>query len=99
VCIVLAASGYPDTPRKGDVVSGIEAAEQVPGVQVIHAGTALDASGNVVTSGGRVLGVTASAETLEQAHARAYQATQKIHFAGMQYRRDIAGRAGLTPVS
>jgi phosphoribosylamine---glycine ligase len=99
VCIVLAASGYPDTPRTGDVISGIEAAEQVPGVQVIHAGTALDASGNVVTSGGRVLGVTANAETLERAHARAYQATQKIHFAGMQYRRDIAGRAGLTPVS
>lgn len=99
VCIVLAASGYPDTPRKGDVISGLEAAGQVPGALVIHAGTALDANGNVVTAGGRVLGVTASAGTLEEAHARAYRATQKIHFAGMQYRRDIAARAGLTPVS
>jgi phosphoribosylamine--glycine ligase len=95
LCIVLAAAGYPDTPRKGDVIRGMAEAEQVPGVRVIHAGTALDASGNVVTSGGRVLGVTARAETLKEAHARAYQATQRIDFAGMQYRRDLAARAGL----
>jgi phosphoribosylamine--glycine ligase len=95
LCIVLAAHGYPDTPRKGDVISGLSEAEQVSGVQVIHAGTLLDASGNVVTAGGRVLGVTASADTLKAAHARAYEATRKIDFAGMQYRRDIAGRAGL----
>jgi phosphoribosylamine--glycine ligase len=95
LCIVLAAHGYPDAPRKGDVISGLSEAEQVPGVRVIHAGTALDERGNVVTAGGRVLGVTASADTLAEAHARAYEGARKIHFAGMQYRRDIAGRAGL----
>lgn len=95
VCIVLAAHGYPDTPRKGDVVSGLDAAAAVPGVTVIHAGTALDAAGNVVTAGGRVLGVTGCGSTLKEAHTRAYQAAQKIAFAGAHYRRDIAGRAGL----
>jgi phosphoribosylamine---glycine ligase len=96
VCIVLAAEGYPDTPRKGDVIRGIAEAEQVPGVSVIHAGTALDAAGNVVTAGGRVLGVTGRGASLKEAHTRAYQAVQKIQFDGMQYRRDIAGRAGLS---
>jgi len=95
LCIVLAAHGYPDTPRKGDAIHGLEAAGEVPGVSVIHAGTALDAAGNVVTSGGRVLGVTGRGATLSEAHTRAYQAAQKIEFAGMQFRRDIGGRAGL----
>jgi phosphoribosylamine--glycine ligase len=98
VCVVLAASGYPDTPRKGDVISGLAEAEQVEGARVIHAGTALDAEGRVVTAGGRVLGVTASADSLPEAHARAYAATRKIQFAGMQYRLDIAARAGLSAV-
>ena len=96
VCVVLAAHGYPDTPRKGDVIGGLAAASEVPGVNVIHAGTALDGAGNVVTAGGRVLGVTGRGATLKEAHTRAYQATQKIDFSGMQYRRDIAGRAGLS---
>ena len=95
VCIVLAAHGYPETPRKGDVIHGLEAAAAMPGVSVIHAGTALGANGEILTAGGRVLGVTASGATLAEAHARAYQATRKIAFAGVQYRRDIAGRAGL----
>jgi phosphoribosylamine--glycine ligase len=95
VCIVLAADGYPDTPRKGDVIRGLDAAAAVPGASVIHAGTALDASGAVVTAGGRVLGVTASGASLAEAHLRAYGAARKIQFAGMQYRRDIAARAGL----
>jgi phosphoribosylamine---glycine ligase len=98
VCIVLAASGYPDTPRKGDVISGLAEAEQIEGVRVIHAGTALDAQGNVVTAGGRVLGVTGSADTLKEAHARAYAGVQRIQFSGMQYRRDIAARAGVVAV-
>jgi phosphoribosylamine--glycine ligase len=98
VCIVLAAHGYPDTPRKGDVIHGLAAAGEVPGVTVIHAGTALDAAGNVVTTGGRVLGVTGRGDSLKEAHTRAYQAAQKIEFAGMQYRRDIAARAGLAAV-
>jgi phosphoribosylamine--glycine ligase len=95
VCIVLAADGYPDTPRKGDVIRGLDDAAAVPGASVIHAGTALDASGAVVTAGGRVLGVTASGSSLAEAHLRAYGAARKIQFAGMQYRRDIAARAGL----
>jgi phosphoribosylamine--glycine ligase len=95
VCIVLAAQGYPDTPRKADVISGLAEAGALPGVAVIHAGTALDAAGNVVTAGGRVLGVTASGASLAEAHYRAYAAARQIHFAGMQYRRDIAARAGL----
>jgi phosphoribosylamine---glycine ligase len=96
VCVVLAAHGYPDAPRKGDVIHGVAAAEAVPGVRVIHAGTRVDAGGNVVTAGGRVLGVTGSGANLKEAHTRAYQAVQRIEFAGMQYRRDIAGRAGLS---
>ncbi len=95
VCIVLAAYGYPETPRKGDAITGLEAAAAIPGATVIHAGTALGPDHETVTAGGRVLGVTASGATLAEAHARAYQATRKIAFAGMQYRRDIAGRAGL----
>jgi phosphoribosylamine---glycine ligase len=99
VCVVLGAHGYPDTPRKGDVIDGLAETAQLPHVQVIHAGTSLDQFGNVVTAGGRVLGVTARGSTLKQAHTRAYQAVHKIRFSGMQYRRDIAGRAGLTLLS
>jgi phosphoribosylamine--glycine ligase len=95
LCVVLAAEGYPDTPRKGSIISGLSA-EHEPGVAIIHAGTALDADGNVVTAGGRVLGVTASASSLAAAHTLAYRAVAKVHFQGMQYRRDIAGRAGLS---
>ncbi|HYP86975.1 MAG TPA: phosphoribosylamine--glycine ligase [Polyangiaceae bacterium] len=95
VCVVLAAHGYPDTPRKGDVISGLGAAGQLEGVNVLHAGTALDAAGNVTVAGGRVLGVTGHGATLAEAHRLAYEAVRKIDFAGMQYRRDIAGRAGL----
>ncbi|MEO7038165.1 MAG: phosphoribosylamine--glycine ligase [Polyangiaceae bacterium] len=92
VCVVLAAPGYPDAPRTGAVVSGLNEAAQVPGVQVFHAGTALR-DGQVVTSGGRVLGVTARGTTLPEAHARAYQAAELIQFEGRQFRRDIAARA------
>ena len=99
VCVVLGAHGYPDTPRKGDLIDGLKDAAKLPGVSVIHAGTALDAAGNVVTAGGRVLGVVGRGATLKQAHTRAYQGVHKIGFAGMQYRRDIAGRAGLTLLS
>jgi phosphoribosylamine--glycine ligase len=95
LCVVLAAEGYPDTPRKGAVISGLST-EQEAGVVIVHAGTALDANGNVVTAGGRVLGVTASASSLAAAHTLAYRAVSKVSFQGMQYRRDIAGRAGLS---
>jgi phosphoribosylamine--glycine ligase len=99
VCVVLAAHGYPDTPRKGDVIDGLQDAAALDKVSLIHAGTALDATGQVVSAGGRVLGVTGSGATLKQAHTRAYRALRKIGFSGMQYRRDIAGRAGLTVLS
>jgi len=92
ICVVLAASGYPASPRTGDVIHGLERADQLPGVRVFHAGTRLDGD-RVVTAGGRVLGVTASAESLSAARTRAYDAVSVIHFEGMQHRSDIAYRA------
>jgi phosphoribosylamine--glycine ligase len=93
ICVVLAAHGYPGQVRKGDVITGVDAAEEDPNVRVIHAGTTLDANGNLVTAGGRVLGVTASGLTLREAAERAYSAVAKIRFDGMQFRRDIGHRA------
>jgi len=92
VCIVLAAGGYPESPRTGDPISGLDAAATVPGVRVFHAGTNLR-DGQVVTAGGRVLGVTARGKTLAEAHALAYRAAESITFEGRQFRRDIAARA------
>ncbi len=92
VCVVLASAGYPGTPRTGDAISGIEDAEAL-GANVFEAGTKAGASG-IVTSGGRVLGVTASGVGLQGAIENAYQAVGKVHFDGMHYRRDI-GRKGL----
>jgi phosphoribosylamine--glycine ligase len=92
VCVVMASAGYPGTPRTGDAITGIEEAERL-GATVFHAGTKLGPDG-LVTAGGRVLGVTAAAETLPQAIAAAYEAVGRIRFDGMQYRRDI-GRKGL----
>ena len=88
VCVTLAAAGYPDTPRLGDVITGIEDAEAT-GATVFHAGTRKQGN-QLVTSGGRVLGVTAAGDNLPAAIAGAYQAAAKIHFAGMQFRKDIA---------
>ncbi|MCL6508281.1 MAG: phosphoribosylamine--glycine ligase [Bryobacteraceae bacterium] len=90
VCVVLAAAGYPGTPRKGDVITGIEEAEAL-GAVVFHAGTRLGARG-LETAGGRVLGVTASGATLEEAIERVYAAVSKVHFDGMHYRRDIGAK-------
>ena len=92
LCVVMAAAGYPGTPRKGDLISGIEEAES-QGATVFHAGTKAAPEG-VVTSGGRVLGVTASGDDLLAAIERSYAAVCKIGFAGMQYRCDI-GQKGL----
>lgn len=92
ICIVIAAGGYPGAYEKGKVISGIEAAEEDPAVKVFHAGTALQ-DGQVVTAGGRVLGVTALGDTLRDAQARGYAACEKICFEGMYYRRDIGWRA------
>jgi phosphoribosylamine--glycine ligase len=92
ICVVLAAGGYPGTPRLSDPIEGIQHAEAIDGVNVYHAGTRLE-GGQVVSAGGRVLGVTARAASLRDAHARAYQAVGRIRFTGMQFRRDIAARA------
>jgi phosphoribosylamine--glycine ligase len=86
-CIVLAAPGYPDAPRTGDMISGIEAADE-PGALVFHAGTDWQ-NGQFVTAGGRVLGVTGMGRTLDAALNRAYEVVSVIHFEGMQFRRDI----------
>ena len=92
LCIVAAAEGYPASPRKGDAITGIEEAEQVEGVRVYHAGTRGDGEA-VLTSGGRVLGVTARGPSLAVAHERAYRGIELVRFEGMQFRRDIGARA------
>jgi phosphoribosylamine--glycine ligase len=92
LCVVLAAHGYPEKPRLGDVISGLDAASALDGVRVLHAGTAAKGDA-IVTAGGRVLGVCAAASSLEAAHERAYAAVERIRFDGMQFRRDIASRA------
>ncbi|MGB0065843.1 MAG: phosphoribosylamine--glycine ligase [Terracidiphilus sp.] len=91
-CVVASSGGYPGSYKSGLPIAGLAAAAQVPGVEVFHAGTALK-DGQVVTAGGRVLGVTAAADTLADALARAYQAMEEIGFEGMYYRRDIGHRA------
>ncbi len=91
VGVVLAAAGYPDAPRKGDAIGGLEEADGIG--KIFHAGTTQNAAGDTVTNGGRVLCAVGLGEDAAAAKARAYQAVGKIHFAGMQYRRDIADRA------
>lgn len=88
VCVVLASQGYPASPKTGDAITGIDKAEQVDGVRVYHAGTKIE-SGEVVTAGGRVLGVTAVGPDFATARQLAYRACERISFRGMQYRRDI----------
>lgn len=88
VCVVLASGGYPGPIEKGKIITGIEAASADPDVVVFHAGTS-SAEGNLVTSGGRVLGVTALGATIEEARKKAYAAAEKISFEGKQFRRDI----------
>ncbi|HKH25779.1 MAG TPA: phosphoribosylamine--glycine ligase [Acidimicrobiia bacterium] len=92
VTVVLASEGYPGTPRTGEFIEGIDAAEQLTGVTVFHAGTK-QADARVMTAGGRVLNVTAVAPTLAEARGRAYEAAGRISWPGMQYRRDIAAAA------
>jgi phosphoribosylamine--glycine ligase len=89
--VVMAAAGYPEAPRKGDVITGlpVEADDAV----VFHAGTQLNEAGVPVTTGGRVLCVTVLADSVRQAQTRVYDVTRGIHFDGMQYRRDIGFRA------
>ncbi|WP_298291001.1 phosphoribosylamine--glycine ligase [Thiomonas sp.] len=91
LAVVLAAQGYPEQPRKGDVITGLPA--NTDDCMVFHAGTALDAQGVLRTAGGRVLAVTALGDSPRIAQQRAYDAVAQIHFDGMQYRHDIGWRA------
>jgi phosphoribosylamine---glycine ligase len=94
VTVVAAAEGYPGSVRTGDVIEGLDEARAVDGVTVYCAGVAADAAGSLVTAGGRVLAVTAVAPTVADARRRSYDAIGKIHWAGMQFRTDIAATAG-----
>ena len=91
VCVVMAAGGYPQGYRKGDVISGLDKAAEL-GATVFHAGTAVK-DGNIVTNGGRVLGVTAIGTDIRKAVDNAYEAVRSIHFDDVHYRNDIAYRA------
>jgi phosphoribosylamine--glycine ligase len=92
VCVVAASGGYPGEFEKGKIISGLNDAEALEGVIVFHAGTMRDEQGSFLTTGGRVLGITAHSATLEDARALAYQAVTKINFDRMHYRTDIAAK-------
>ena len=92
VCIVLSSGGYPGKFETGKRIEGLASAEKIRGAIAFHAGTRRDGDA-IVTSGGRVLGITAAASSLPAALAAAYQAVGKIQFEGMHYRTDIAGHA------
>ena len=91
VCVVMAAKGYPNSYNKGMPISGFKDANELPGVMVFHAGTKQH-DGEVLTSGGRVLGVTAIGENITTAICRAYEAVEKIQWDGIHYRKDIGHR-------
>ena len=92
VCVVMASGGYPGSYAKGKVITGLDAANALPKTRVFHAGTALK-EGQIVTNGGRVLGVTALGRDLKSAQAAAYAAVDLVHFDGAHFRRDIAAKA------
>lgn len=91
-CVIASSAGYPGSYKTGLPINGLGPAAQVPGVEIFHSGTSR-IGGQLVTSGGRVLGVTAAAESLHDAITRAYQAMAEIQFEGIYYRRDIGHRA------
>jgi phosphoribosylamine--glycine ligase len=92
VCVVLAAQGYPGTPMTGDVITGLEAASS-NGTMIIHAGTARDAQGTLISAGGRVLAVVGLGEDIDAARGRAYESIGEIRLEGSFYRSDIAAAA------
>ncbi len=93
VTVVIAAEGYPADPRKGDPIGELDAAGEVAGVDVLHAGTSISSGGEIVSSGGRVLSVTALGDSLNDARERAYTAVDLITLEGSHHRRDIAREA------
>jgi phosphoribosylamine---glycine ligase len=94
-CVVLASGGYPGKFETGKEITGLREADAVSGVKVLHAGTKFDGD-KIVTSGGRVLGVTAAGANLDEALGRVYEAAQKIYFAGVHYRKDIGAHASVS---
>jgi phosphoribosylamine---glycine ligase len=92
VCVVMASGGYPGNYEKGKAIYGLDEVAKIPDVKVFHAGTAKNGN-EIVTNGGRVLGVTALGRDLKTAQTAAYAAVEKIHFDGAQFRRDIAAKA------
>jgi len=88
-CVILAAKGYPAKPRTGDTIHGLYAAAAMENVEIFHSGTSRRDSGEIVTAGGRVLGVTAMGGDLDSALSLAYEAVSRISWNGMQFRRDI----------
>jgi len=93
LCVVMAADGYPGSYQKNTIISGIDDANTVDDAYVFHAGTSKDENGNIISVGGRVLGVTASGETIAKAQEQAYKAVDKISWAEGFCRRDIGWRA------
>lgn len=93
LCVVMAAKGYPDSHVKNTVINDMSRVSHLEGVKVFHAGTGRDAQGNLIATGGRVLGVTAVGKTVEEARARAYQAVDLIDWPEGFCRKDIAWRA------
>jgi phosphoribosylamine--glycine ligase len=92
VCVVMASGGYPGDYQKGKVITGLEDAEKIDDVVVFHAGTC-EKNGDIVTAGGRVLGVTALGDKISDAKQKAYSAVRKINFEGAYCRSDIADKA------
>jgi phosphoribosylamine--glycine ligase len=93
VTVVVAAEGYPDQPASGDLIEGTDQAQRTPGAYVLHAGTAVDTAGRLVSSGGRVINVLGTGPDLATARATAYQAAAQIEMRGGWYRGDIAAEA------
>ena len=92
VCVVMASGGYPGSYKKGDAISGIDDANSIDDVVVFHAGTSA-VDGKIVTNGGRVLGVTALGDEMKSAIEKSYEATEKIGWNGVQYRKDIGHKS------
>ena len=93
VCVVMSSGGYPGDYEKGKVITGLDEAAQLEDVMVFHAGTTTNDQGQIVTNGGRVLGVTALGQNVAEAKAQAYRAVEKIQFDGAYCRKDIADKA------
>jgi len=91
--LVVAAEGYPGQPASGDPIEGTDQAQRIPGAYVLHAGTAADTAGRLVSSGGRVLNVLGTGPELSTARATAYEAAARIEMRGGWYRGDIAAEA------